>query len=449
MFDYERRFSIDPGPAFNEVRLTPQQGRAARLILDWFSGSDAQYFVLCGYAGTGKTYLVNYIVYRLGLEKGEEVAYVAPTGKAATVLSMMGNPASTVHSLIYQREEELITDENGEVLGVRFLGFKRRDKLASSLRLIIVDETSMVSDEMAKDILSYGIKVLFLGDTAQLPPVEGSNSLLAAPSVELTDIVRMKIDSPIAYLAATARGGGVLPFGKYGDAAIVLSWRRFSVEMRRRMYAECDQIIVGTNRTRARINREARTLLGIPESAVLPMDGEKVICTLNDWTKPLSAKGDFRLVNGTVGQCYRVRTEQDGIGLLDFQADFLPEEDRVRDLPFDMGIFTEGEYQYDYGARAFTLQDGRVVGDLPMRGKVRHEETICRFEFGYAITCHKAQGSEYDYLIVLDESFRFGDAGAAWLYTAVSRAKQKLVVVRMPEDMVRRNRARKALPITE
>ncbi len=412
------------------VTLTREQAEASGLITAWFFDPAQRYFVLCGYAGTGKTFLVDRIVGQLGLKKGNEVAFVAPTGKAASVLERMGNPASTVHSLIYLRDEELVTDENGEVLGVRFVGFQRRDKLPSSLKLIVVDETSMVSDEMVQDLLSYGVKCLFLGDPAQLPPVNGFNRLLSFAAYTLTEIVRQQPDSPIAQLAAIVRGGGKVPLGQFGACVYVITMRQFSERVRKKAYTEADIIIVGTNRTRARINREVRELLGIPREALLPVDGEKLICTLNDWTHPLSKEGDFRLVNGTVGRCYHVREREDALGLLDFHADFLPEGERACDLPFDTALFTEGQYAHDYGARAYTLEGGRVVAE-PKRGeRVRREEPVCRFEFGYAVTCHKAQGSEYDYVVVIDESGCFGEDRAAWLYTAISRARKKLLIVR-------------------
>ena len=126
-----------------------------------------------------------------------------------------------------------------------------------------------------------------------------------------------------------------------------------------------------------------------------------------------------------------MREQLDGLGQLDFTPDFLP--DTLEDLPFDAGIFTRGQYFHGYGAKACLLTNGILVheGNLETlrRFKVRREDAVCRFEFAYAVTCHKAQGSEYDFVVVLDESGYFED-GKQWLYTAVTRAKKRLIVVR-------------------
>ena len=414
-----------------QIRLTPGQEDAAALIEEWFLNMNYQYFVLCGFAGTGKTFLVEYIVRKLGLVPGESAVFVAPTGKAASVLIRGGTPASTVHSLIYIREEDIEVNEDGEIISERFLRFVKKEKLSSEIKLIVVDETSMVSDEVISDLFSYGIKCLLCGDPAQLPPVGGTNNLLSMPAITLQEIVRQEEGSAIVRMAEEVRRGGILEYGKYGDAAAVVSAKRISPEMRKKLLTEADQVIVGTNRMRAHINQEIRQYRGIPPEALLPVDGEKLVCTLNDWSKLLDPNGDFHLVNGIIGTCYNVREQEDGLGQLDFRADFL--SDTMYDLPFDMGIFTQGKHFHDYGAKAWLLDNGKLVHEdnfeILRRFRVRREDTVCRFEFAYAVTCHKAQGSEYDFVVVFDES-RFFEDGASWLYTAITRAKKKLVIIR-------------------
>lgn len=411
--------------------LTPDQQDAEELIQEWFLNLGNRIFVLCGYAGTGKTFLIDHVVKKLGLVPGESAVFVTPTGKAASVLIRGGTPAGTIHSLIYTREEDIEVDENGEVISERFLRFVRKEKIDERIRLIIVDETSMVSDEVLRDLLSFGVKCLFCGDPAQLPPVGGSNSLLSFPCITLRTIVRQEENNPIVRLAGMARAGEYIDYGNYGSGAAVISRADLTAEERRRIFLKADQIIVGTNRTRAAINREIRGYLGIPATALLPVDGEKLICTLNDWSKALDERGDFHLVNGIIGKCHRVREGEDELGLLDFQADFLP--DTVEDLPFDAGIFLHGKYTHGYGDKACLLQNGTLVHEgsaaLLRKLRVRREDTVCRFEFAYAVTCHKAQGSEYDFVVVVDESRAFED-GKEWLYTAITRAKKKLLVIR-------------------
>ena len=410
--------------------LTADQQEAAALIEAWYLHLNTQIFVLCGYAGTGKTFLIDYVVRSLGLVAGESAAFVAPTGKAASVLIQGGVPATTVHSLIYTREEDIEVDENGEVISEQFLRFTKREYLDSRIKLIVLDETSMVSDDVLRDLLSFGIKCLCCGDPAQLPPVGGSNTLLSAPVITLREIVRQERDNPIVRLAARVRAGERPAYGEDGCVSVIPR-RALDVALRRKLFCEADQIIVGTNRTRALVNRDVRAFHGISPDHVLPQEGEKIICTLNDWSKPLDEKGDFHLVNGIIGRCCHVREQLDGLGQLDFQPDFL--DDRVEDLPFDTGIFVRGQYYHSYGNRACLLTNGILVheGNREMlrRFKVRREDTICRFEFAYAVTCHKAQGSEYDFVVVIDESGCF-ENGREWLYTAVTRAKKRLVIVR-------------------
>ncbi len=411
--------------------LTDDQADAAELIREWFCHLDTQIFVLCGYAGTGKTFLIDYIVRELGLVPGESAAFVAPTGKAASVLIRGGTPAGTVHSLIYTREEDVEVDENGEIVSERFLRFVKKEKIDKNVRLIVVDETSMVSDEVLRDLLSFGVKCLFCGDPAQLPPVGGSNTLLSMPCAVLKQIVRQEESNPIVRLAALARAGKILEYGDYGDGVSVIPRRSFHRAARETYFSEADQIIVGTNRTRALFNGEMRLAAGISPEAKLPIDGEKIICTLNDWSKPLDGSGNFHLVNGIIGKCYNVREQEDGLGQLDFQAEFL--NDRVYGLPFDAGIFTHGQYFHGYGNKACLLENGILVHERNYealrRFKIKREDTVCRFEFAYAVTCHKAQGSEYENVVVVDESGYFENA-KEWLYTAITRAKKRLTIVR-------------------
>ncbi len=414
----------------NKPALTADQQEAEALIEAWYFHLNTQIFVLCGYAGTGKTFLVDHVVRALGLVAGESAAFVAPTGKAASVLIKAGVPATTVHSLIYTREEDIEVDENGEVISEQFLRFVRRESIDSKIKLIVLDETSMVSDDVLRDLLSFGVKCLCCGDPAQLPPVGGSNTLLRSPVITLREIVRQERDNPIVRLAERIRAGERPQYGEYGSVSVVPR-RSLDAAARRKLFCEADQIIVGTNRTRALVNREVRAFRGIPPERILPEEGEKIICTLNDWSKPLDERGDFHLVNGIIGTCYHVREQLDGLGQLDFQPEFLP--DRVEDLPFDTGIFVRGQYYHGYGNRACLLTNGILVheGNREMlrRFKVRREDTVCRFEFAYAVTCHKAQGSEYGFVVVVDES-GFFENGREWLYTAVTRAKKRLVIIR-------------------
>ncbi len=416
-----------------EIVLTTDQENAQTLIREWFFNTDDQVFVLSGYAGTGKTVLIDYVVRNaLHLRAGVEAVFVSPTGKAAANLVKNGTVAGTVHSLIYMREgEEFDVDENGEIISAQPLKFIKREQIDEKIRLIVIDEASMVNEDVLSDLLSFGVKCLFCGDGAQLPPVNGTCLLLNNPDYTLKEIVRQAADNPIIQLATMAREGKRIPFGCYGDKACVIGRSALRGIQRRRLFLEADQILCGRNKTRTELNREVRGYKGIPAAEYLPTEGEKVICTLNDWEKPLDNEERFYLVNGVIGVASGVTPSIDDLASMDFTADFMETSIRV---PFDTGIFEKGEYAHYYGDRAITLTDGTVAheANFELLRKLRavKEEPICRFEFAYAVTCHKAQGSEFDFVIVFDESWAFGEERNRWLYTAITRAKEKLLIVR-------------------
>lgn len=415
-----------------DILLTSNQENAKKSIMEWFLNLDTQVFVLSGYAGTGKTFLLRHVVCDcLALEPEKQVAFVAPTGKAASILIRSGTPASTIHSLIYKMDDEAFdVDDEGEILRER-LKFIKRDQLASDYKLIVIDETSMVSDELMRDLLSFGVKCLFCGDNAQLPPVNGNSSLLDRPNCLLTEIMRQELDNPIVTLATLARGGEFIPFGNYGEIAAVVAREDFTGETRKRILLKADQIICGRNKTRTALNNEIRRYKGLSDSP-LPQENEKVICTLNNWGRTIDGEGRFHLVNGIIGFCSNVEEKSDGLGTLSFRAEFL--EHTIHKVPFDEGIFIDGKCYHGYGELAVKMENGLVVSENNFaalhNNKAEGEEMISRFEFAYAITCHKAQGSEFDFVVVFDESRVFGQDAPRWLYTAVTRAKKKLLIVR-------------------
>lgn len=402
------------------TELTADQIAADKLIKDWFLHSTKQIFVLAGYAGTGKTTLLKHAVCEtLGLIPDESAAFVTPTGKAATVLIRGGINATTLHRLIYQsitQEEEI--EINGKKVKIEKLIFRRRESIDKSIKLIVLDEASMVSDSVLFDLLEFGVKLLLCGDNAQLPPVEGLNTFLKQPDYTLTEIVRQQQDNPIIMLAQMAREGKFIPYGKYGDSVAVVSKRLFTGDRRKNYFLKADQIICGINKTRTAINAEMRSFRKLGQ---LPETGDKLICVLNNWEQYIDREYRFNLVNGIIGTAYDpFYDNKTGIGFMQFKPDFLdgfcPEA-----VPFDTGIFTQDRYLYKHGDYFEKFdEDGEPVGAF----------TLNRFEYGYCISCHKAQGSEYDNAIVFDESYAFKEDKDRWLYTAITRAKKKLILLR-------------------
>lgn len=403
-----------------DYSLSSDQLEAEKLIENWYFKSTKQIFVLAGYAGTGKTTLLRHAVTEaLGLVPDESAAFVTPTGKAATVLIRSGIAATTLHKLIYQSiTVEETVELNGKKITVERLSFRRRENIDKAIKLIVLDEASMVSDEIIDDLAGFGVKLLLCGDTAQLPPVEGLCNCLKSPDYTLTAIVRQQLDNPIIRLSEIARSGGYIPYGRYGNSVAVMSKRNFTGERRKNSLLNADQIICGINKTRAQINDEVRAYRSL---GTLPQTGDKLICTQNNWETFIDGELKFNLVNGIIGTAHDVFYDMDkAIGFMQFKPDFL-NEFCPEALPFDAGIFIDGNYRYKRGDY-FEKSDesGEPVGAF----------TLNRFEYGYCISCHKAQGSEFDDVVVFDESYAFKEDRNRWLYTAITRARRRLIILR-------------------
>jgi exodeoxyribonuclease-5 len=256
---------------------SPQQDAALKAVADWLRRGDRPVFRLFGYAGTGKTTLAKHIAE--GVDG--EVVFGAYTGKAALVLRSRGcTDASTIHSLIYRSREG---DENGPQFVLN------RSSSAAKADLIIIDECSMVDEELGRDLLSFGRPVLVLGDPAQLPPVKGGGFFTEAePDVMLTEVHRQAQDNPIVHLSMQVREGGRLEPGIFGESRII---RRREIDATTVMGA--GQVLVGLNKTRRLYNGRIRELLGFRDP--MPAAGEKLVCLRNDKTKGLLNGGTWTI----------------------------------------------------------------------------------------------------------------------------------------------------------
>jgi exodeoxyribonuclease V len=433
---------------------TNDQNNAIDLIKKWFKERSSNFFYLAGYAGTGKSFLISNLNKELDLKDGE-IVYAAYTGKAASVLLTKGLEASTIHRLIYTPvEEEYETKIGNDFVKSHKIVFVKKDKIFN-YRLIVIDEISMVNEKMMKDLLSFGIPVLGVGDKAQLPPIEGNSDYLKEPNAELTEIVRQAQDDPIVQLATKVRNGEKIPYGNYGSV-IVLDKSTLPQSMLKNLLLKADQVICGTNSTRTYLNNEIRRYKGIDiVKDKYPMDGEKIICTVNNWELYLDLMQNYNLVNGTIGTAKNVDIQDKilNIGTLSFKADFLTDEDYTNDVLFDSGVFVNGEYTFDMHQKALLLPDNRYrlkkyfskkgenESDEDFQNRIRQlirdtkesvdEKQINRLDFGYALTVWKFQGSEADRIVVFDESWMMPeDLRKNWIYTAITRAKKKLVIIR-------------------
>ena len=362
------------------MQWSPQQADALNSVAQWLATREPQVFRLFGFAGTGKTTLARHIA----ASEGGKVAFAAYTGKAALVMRARGcEGARTIHSLIY-KPKSLEDEEPTFVLN--------EDAPAANASLIIVDECSMVDDELGRDLLSFGKKVLVLGDPAQLPPIRGGGFFTASePDVMLTEVHRQARDNPIIRLSMAVRGGESLQRGTFGDTRIIGRG-----ELDPATVTKADQVLVGMNKTRHAYNRRLRELRGI--SAPMPQVTDKLVCLRND-----SKKG---LLNGGLWTVQKLLAPRGKY--LRFQV--TPEDDasakgqRISVLP----EFFNGSGE-----------------EIPFALRRNSDE----FDYGYALTVHKAQGSQWDDLVLFDESFAFREHRDRWLYTGITRAAKTLTLV--------------------
>ncbi len=388
------------------ISLSRMQEEAVYEIKKWFKQSNKQYFVLAGYAGTGKSTLVDYVIDELNIPI-EQVEFACYTGKAALVLTQKAKGkfiAQTLHRLVYKPER----NDKGQIIFVK----KKKSELAH-VRLIVIDEWSMVDAEILKVLKSFGKKILFIGDQGQLPPISSKGNeeltrMLNNPDFTLTEIHRQAEGNPIIHLSMLARTKQPISYGWYGDNKEVLVVNHFDWHsIKERVYETADQIICGYNRTRRSLNRDIRQFLGFHED--LPQIGDKLICTKNNWNQNIN---DINLVNGMTGYVkhinYQVRKNQvikrDAMRIK-FQPDFT--NDTFNGLLLVRDHFLNNDYHL-----------------LP------HEHSIySEFDYGYAITCHKSQGSQWDKTVVINEVLGNGADHHRWLYTAITRSSDRMILV--------------------
>ncbi|MBB4287685.1 ATP-dependent DNA helicase [Roseospira goensis] len=430
------------------MTITPSDSQAAaiRRIKDWFEHrtDDQQVFRLFGYAGTGKSTVLRFALADLGLDAADaaDVVTATFTGKAAMVLRQKGTPAQTIHSLIYSvqeaPEEEIAEAEKtlaqmeGDAMGLA--GWDRMDaeakceamrqtikemrrpqfrlnpeSAAVDAKLIVLDEVSMVGGDMARDLLSYGRPILVLGDPGQLPPIKGEGAFVdAAPDVMLTEVHRQAAESAVIRLATWARQGRPIPMGLHDPMVAKMPFGDLSPEM----CLKADQVICGRNDTRVMLNNGIRRVAG--RSGVLPAPGEKIICLKNSKAHGV-VNGMFLDLEEAIDDAElifkaRLKTEE---------GDVVGEPNRKGEAPWVpvyKGPFLDHvQLDKDRGSR-----------DWKLLRKIKPLEMV----FGYAITCHKAQGSGWRNVIVWDDGLGRTEADRRrWLYTAITRAEEGLVLL--------------------
>ena len=396
------------------MELNEKQKNGLTLALQRYKNKE-KYTVIAGYAGAGKSTLVRFIIEELKTYgvKETDVCFACFTGKAAQVLLKKGNKnVITLHKLLYKS----IPKESG--------GFVRIPNPSIPYKIVVVDEVSMAPKTLMDLLFKHNVYVICLGDPFQLPPVDKKedNHLLDAPHIFLDEIMRQAQESEIIQLSMAIRENRPIEAFQGKEVQILNK-----EELNTGMLTWADQILVATNATRVSINTQMRKLLNFGEQ---PQDGDKIICLRNYWD--CFSDNEEPLVNGTIGilkdsfltkrYLPSIVKSTDGLSHIDLiMGDFISDSGMYfHSLEMDKKMIDTGEFSLDW----------KTVYQLNRNPKTRDISPL-EFTYGYAITCHKAQGSEWDKVLVIEEKFPFDKIEhARWLYTAVTRSSEKLVLVR-------------------
>lgn len=364
---------------------------------------------IAGYAGTGKSTLVKFIIAALNLQP-EDVAYVTFTGKAASVLRHKGCPnAMTAHKLLYYSKRM----PSGKFV------FSPRKTLEGNYSLIVVDEISMLPNDLWELLLSHRKHIIALGDPFQIPPIDkkADNHVLDNPHIFLDEIMRQAQESEIIRLTMDIRNYKAPEYFKGNEIQVL-----HPSQVVDGMYQWADQIICATNRKRHEINNYMRQAAGRGEE---PEIGDKIICCRNCWDIT-DMTGDNALVNGTIGTLGEF-----ACGIQEYPIFGFPSVPVMYSQIFtNEGIFEEVIMDHQALKEGKPFLTSEQAYQIYRRPDLKNLEPV-EFNYGYAITGHRAQGSEWDRVLVFEERFPFDrEEHARWLYTSCTRSSQKLVLVR-------------------
>jgi len=412
--------------------LTTQQNQALDKIIDLCNGCSFStpisfrtpfVYRVGGYAGTGKTYLLSHLRKELNNNwRNLQVAFVTFTGKASSVLktkleddnAVFGQDyVGTIHGLIYKA----ITIYDRVLKCHVIVGWKLKDEEDVYHDLIVIDEGSMVSRDIWMDLLKLGKPIVVVGDHGQLPPIDKTKNfnLMTDPDFILTEIRRQALDSPIIWLSKFIRDNGYIPFNTvFSPEVFKLSWKQPKAKEIWNSLEFNDELIVlcGFNQTRQQLNEKIRNSLSYKNTQ--PYPGERIVCLKNN--------RETKLMNGQIGtvlwlmpetkNAYRITVEVDGV------SD--PYECFVHNLCF--------------GQVTYTMYDKRKDSDVRKMIKYAISKKypgVDYFDYGYCISVHKSQGSEWDKVVLFEQRTKRWDDNyyARWLYTAVTRAKEKLFII--------------------
>ncbi|MGY4536178.1 ATP-dependent exoDNAse (exonuclease V) alpha subunit [Mucilaginibacter sp. UYNi724] len=451
--------------AFPHEPTAQQQELFTKLHAFLTSGEEDDCFILKGYAGTGKTTIVGALVKALPAYEFK-VVLLAPTGRAAKVITnYSGRKAFTIHKRIYRKKSALNMDE----------GFAIAENMNTNT-LFIVDEASMVSDESGRfhgsllnDLVNYvyntkNCKLLLVGDTAQLPPVGADDSPaldaklmkdrfgLTIFGYELTDVLRQQKDSGILLNVTKVRD--IIREGKEIMPQIVTKGYKDVYRMGSDMLEEGlnyayskyghDEtlIICRSNKNANMYNRQIRGRILMREEELTGGDQLMIVKNNYFWLEGQEEGSTGFIANGDIARIRKVRKIEDmyGFRFADVQLEFTDyAEDPVLDCKILLDtLYSEAPALLPDDQKRFYNEAMKDYEHIPNK-RDKHNElklnpyyNALQVKFAYAITCHKAQGGQWEAVFV-DQGYLTDEMVNTdflrWFYTACTRATQELYLV--------------------
>ncbi len=411
----------------SEIVLSKDQELAYKTITQWLADGgnvhpkqkNPQLLSLGGFAGTGKTTLVSTVAREFG--SAIRFAFCALSGRAASILGKKlqdqgirftdgGHYCGTIHRLIYRP----IENDEGEVIF-----WAKKESL--DYDVIVLDEASMVSEDIFKDLTSYGIDILTVGDHGQLPPIEGKFSLMSDPILRLEKIHRQAEDNPIINLSMQIREHGKIPKSYTNNKHVQIVKKGEYIDYLKSIYAKSQNpektidtaVLCYTNATRSKLNIMIRNMV-FGNISSTPLTNDIVICLRNAVNNR-----KVPLYNGFRGYLLN--------GVQDFEGDFWEGKIRFPYEGFDTDVNNMLKYQFGYSKTFSSFQELENFGM-----DVKHwSEAGLLFDYGYSMTVHKAQGSQMSNVVLFNERPApvSEDNYRRWLYTAITRSSDKLTIV--------------------
>lgn len=402
------------------VQLSDEQSKILDEILKWNKTEHntpeiEKLLTVGGFAGTGKTTLIS--EFRKALGPRVNVAFVTFTGKASATLKsklekqnsiFSGDYVGTIHGLIYRPMYRFNPDTGAKVI----CGWEKVEQI-DRYDIIVIDEASMVNLDLYKDLVFYKKPILAVGDHGQLPPIGNSGfSLMIKPQLKLETIHRQAEDSDIIKLSKIARERGYISRGIYSKSVFKISWDQPKCKELFSGINHDENIIVlcGMNKTRVGINNTIRKKMQFTRPEPYPT--ERLVCLKNN--------RETKIMNGQLGTLIWLTYAGKDIYDMTLQIDGFPE--------LYSGYTVRECFNKENYDDIFEITGRKRNKDFMKKNKVG---SIDAFDFGYAISVHRSQGSEWEKVVVFEERSNYWDNDfyKRWLYTAVTRAREKLFLI--------------------